>query len=151
MPRILITGLPNTLQGSDELRGLLVDEIPRAVERQPGFGIDRRHVYAQAVGDLADERPTRVVAFTIEGLIDRPERTAEMRCALCDTPFIPARVDTKFCSCRCRQRAYRRRQSRATERAEGGCAFPLLVAGVGAGVRRRREPGGAGRAGLGQC
>jgi hypothetical protein len=84
MPRILITGLPNAIEETDSLRELLVCQIPLAVEGTAGFDISRRHVYAHALQDLVDERPARVVTFTVEGLLDRPERTGAMRRALCE-------------------------------------------------------------------
>lgn len=85
MPRILITGLPNAIHGTSQLQDLLVEGIPRAVEGTAGFEISRQHVLVHALPDLVDERPHRVVAFTVEGLIDRPERTARMRQTLCET------------------------------------------------------------------
>ena len=42
MPRILITGLPNRLQGSNKLRRLVIETIPNAVEQTPGFSIAAR-------------------------------------------------------------------------------------------------------------
>ena len=39
MPRILITGLPNSLQENQALRELLVHRIPLGVEETPGFAI----------------------------------------------------------------------------------------------------------------
>jgi hypothetical protein len=82
MPRILVTGLPNDMQGSEPLRDLLVTAIPLAVEGAEGFGISRDHVFVHALPDLVDER--RVVTFTIEGLLAKPERTPQMRRALCE-------------------------------------------------------------------
>ena len=82
MPRILVTGLPNRLQGNELLRDRLVTAIPLAVENTEGFGISRDHVFVHAIPSLVDERT--VVAFTIEGLLAKPGRTAEMRRALCD-------------------------------------------------------------------
>lgn len=84
MPRILITGLPNRLQESDTLRQLLVNDIPLSVERTPGFAITANSVFAHAVPDLVDERPARVVTFTVEGLLEKSDRTAPMRLALCE-------------------------------------------------------------------
>ncbi len=84
MPRILITGLPERLKDTAALRRLLVEEIPAVVERQPGFGIAAEHVYVHALPDLLDDRPARSIVFTVEGLIDRPERTSEMRRSLCE-------------------------------------------------------------------
>jgi hypothetical protein len=83
MPRVLITGLPNALQGTHQLEDLLLERIPLAVEGAAGFQISRHHVYAHALPDLLDERPARVVTFTVEGLLDRAERTGQMRRALC--------------------------------------------------------------------
>ena len=83
MPRILLTGLPNGLQGTEPLRDLLLHRLPLAVEGTAGFGISRAHVYAHAFPDLVDDRPARAIIFTVEGLLDKPERTAAMRRDLC--------------------------------------------------------------------
>ena len=54
MPRILITGLPNRLQGSNKLRRLVIETIPNAVEQTPGFSIAARDVDVRAVADMID-------------------------------------------------------------------------------------------------
>ena len=53
-----------------------------AVQNVEGFGISREHVHAHALPD-AIERPSVAVTFTVEGLLDKPERTSRMRHALC--------------------------------------------------------------------
>ena len=84
MPRILVTGLPNTLQGTPELRRLLLDDLPLAVERSPGFAIRREDVSVHAPPDMVDDRPVRIVTFNIEGLLRKPERTTPMHEHLCN-------------------------------------------------------------------
>jgi hypothetical protein len=84
MPRILVTSLPKAVEGTAGLQDLLINGIPLAVEGTAGFDISRRHVYAYALADLVVARPARVVIFTVEGRLDRPERTGSMRRALCD-------------------------------------------------------------------
>jgi transposase-like protein len=39
------------------------------------------------------------------------EAGVDRRCAFCNEPFEAARLDAKFCSSKCRQRAYRRHKS----------------------------------------
>lgn len=82
MPRILITGLPAGTRDTAALHRLLTLDVPMAVQSVDGFGISREHVHAHAVPD-AIERPSVAVMFTVEGLLARPERTSEMRQALC--------------------------------------------------------------------
>ena len=41
---------------------------------------------------------------------------ASRRCALCDQPFEATRPDAKFCSSKCRQKAYRLQKASAPER-----------------------------------
>jgi hypothetical protein len=84
MPRIFITGLPNRLQGTPELRSLLLDDLPLAVEGQTVFAISRDDVSAHAAPDMIDDRPLRIVTFNIEGLLRKPERTPEANQALCN-------------------------------------------------------------------
>ena len=85
MPRILVTGLPNSLQGTPELRRLLLDQIPLAVEQSPGFLITRGDVSVHAPPDMVDDRPVRIVTFNVEGLLRKPDRTTPMHEALCNT------------------------------------------------------------------
>jgi len=85
MPRILVTGLPNSLQGTPELRQLLLDQIPLAVERSPGFLIGRDDVSVHAPPDMVDDRPVHVVTFNVEGLLRKPDRTTPMH-EHCATP-----------------------------------------------------------------
>jgi len=84
MPRILVTGLPNTLQGTRELRDLLLNEIPLVVEQAPGFAITRDDVSVHAPPDMVDDRPVRIVTFNVEGLLRKPERTTPMHEQLCN-------------------------------------------------------------------
>ena len=84
MPRILLTGLPNALQGTPELRRLLLDDLPLAVEKAPGFAIGRNDVSVHAPPDMIDDRPVRVVTFNVEGLLRKPERTPSMHALLCN-------------------------------------------------------------------
>src|SRR6185295_14481337 len=84
MPRILITGLPNALQGTPELRRLLLDDLPLAVEQSPGFAIRRDDVSVHAPPDMVDDRSVRIVTFNVEGLLHKPERTAPMHEHLCN-------------------------------------------------------------------
>jgi hypothetical protein len=84
MPRILVTGLPNVLQGTRELRDLLLNEIPLVVEQAPGFAITRNDVSAHAPPDMLDDRPVRIVTFNVEGLLRKPERTTQMHEQLCN-------------------------------------------------------------------
>jgi len=84
MPRILVTGLPNALRGTRELRVLLLDEIPLAVEQSPGFAITRDDVSVHAPPDMVDDRPVRIVTFNVEGLLRKPERTTAMHQQLCN-------------------------------------------------------------------
>jgi hypothetical protein len=84
MPRILVTGLPNALQGTSELRRLLLDDIPLAVERAPGFAITRDDVSVHAPHDMVDDRPVRIVTFNVEGLLRKSERTTPMHEQLCN-------------------------------------------------------------------
>jgi len=84
MPRIFITGLPNALQGTPELRRLLLDEIPLAVEQSPGFAIMRNDVSVHAPPDMVDDRPVRIVTFNVEGLLRKPDRTTPMHEHLCN-------------------------------------------------------------------
>ena len=44
--------LPNALQGTPELRRLLLDDLPLAVEQSPGFAITRNDVSVHAPPDL---------------------------------------------------------------------------------------------------
>ena len=41
------------------------------------------------------------------------EAAAERRCMVCDGPFEAARLDAKFCSSKCRQKAYRLQKARS--------------------------------------
>lgn len=84
MPRILVTGLPNALRDTRELRDLLLDEIPLAVEQSPGFAISRDDVSVHAPPDMVDDRPARIVTFNVEGLLRKPERTTAMHQQLCN-------------------------------------------------------------------
>jgi hypothetical protein len=84
MPRIFVTGLPNALQDTPELRRLLLDEIPLAVEQSPGFAITRNDVSVHATPDMVDDRPVRIVTFNVEGLLRKPERTMPMHQQLCN-------------------------------------------------------------------
>jgi len=84
MPRILVTGLPNALQGTSELRRLLLNDIPLAVEQSPGFAIGRDDVSVHAPPDMIDERPVRIVTFNVEGLLRKPDRTTPMHDQLCN-------------------------------------------------------------------
>jgi len=84
MPRILVTGLPNTLQGTPELRRLLLDDLPLAVERSPGFAIRRDDVSVHAPPDMVDDRSMRIVTFNVEGLLRKPDRTTPMHEQLCN-------------------------------------------------------------------
>jgi len=84
MPRVLVTGLPNSLQATPELRRLLLDDLPLAVERSPGFAIRREDVSVHAPPDMVDDRPVRIVTFNIEGLLRKPERTTPMHEHLCN-------------------------------------------------------------------
>jgi hypothetical protein len=84
MPRILITGLPNALHGTTALSRLLLEDLPLAVERTPGFAITRDDVSVHAPPDMIDERPVRIVTFNVEGLLRKPERTTPMHEALCN-------------------------------------------------------------------
>jgi hypothetical protein len=84
MPRILVTGLPNSLQGTPELRRLLLDQIPLVVEQSPGFLITRDDVSVHAPLDMVDDRPVRIVTFNVEGLLLKPDRTTPMHDALCN-------------------------------------------------------------------
>jgi len=84
MPRILITGLPNSLQGTPELRRLLLEDLPAAVELSPGFAIGRNDVAVQAPPDMVDDRPLRIVTFNVEGLLRKPDRTPPMHEQLCN-------------------------------------------------------------------
>ena len=84
MPRILVTGLPNALQGTRELRDLLLNEIPLVVEQAPGFAITRDDVSVHAPPDMVDDRPVRIVTFNVEGLLRKPERTTPMHEQLCN-------------------------------------------------------------------
>ena len=79
-----MTGLPNSLQGTPELRHLLLDQIPLAVEQLPGFLIARNDVSVHAPPDMADDRPVRIVTFNVEGLLRKPNRTTPMHEALCN-------------------------------------------------------------------
>ena len=83
MPRVLVTGLPNSLQGTSALRQLLLDHIPLAVEQSPGFLIARDDVSVHAPPDMVDDRPVRIVTFNVEGLLRKPERTTPMHEQLC--------------------------------------------------------------------
>jgi hypothetical protein len=84
MPRILVTGLPNALQGTPELRRLLLVDLPLAVEQSPGFAITRHDVSAHAPPDMVDDRPVRIVTFNVEGLLRKPDRTSQMHEQLCN-------------------------------------------------------------------
>ena len=84
MPRILVTGLPNALQGTSELRRLLLNDIPLAVEQSPGFAIGRDDVSVHAPPDMVDDRPVRIITFNLEGLLRKPDRTPPMHEQLCD-------------------------------------------------------------------
>src|SRR3954463_10385971 len=84
MPRILITGLPNSLQGTPELRRLLLEDLPMAVEQSPGFAIGRADVSVHAPPDMVDDRPVRIITFNVEGLLRKPDRTTPMHEALCN-------------------------------------------------------------------
>jgi|SRR4051794_14259321 len=84
MPRILLTGLPNSLQGTPELRRLLLEQIPLAVEQSPGFLIARDDVSVHAPPDMVNDRPVRIVTFNVEGLLRKPDRPAPMHEALCN-------------------------------------------------------------------
>ena len=84
MPRILVTGLPNALQGTPELRDLLLNEIPLVVEQAPGFAITRDDVSVHAPPDMVDDRRVRIVTFNVEGLLRKPERTTPMHEQLCN-------------------------------------------------------------------
>lgn len=85
MPRIIVTGLPNSLQGTPALRDLLLDALPLCFERNSGFAISRTDVTAHAPPDMIDDRPLRIVSFNVEGLLRKPERTTAMHQALCNT------------------------------------------------------------------
>jgi hypothetical protein len=84
MPRVLVTGLPNALQGTHELRRLLLEEIPIAVEQTPVFAITRDDVSVHAPPDMVGDRPVRIVTFNVEGLLHKPERTPELNQRLCN-------------------------------------------------------------------
>jgi len=84
MPRILLTGLPNALQGTPHLRRLLLEDLPLAVEKTPVFAIGRNDVSVHASPDMVDDRPVRVVTFNVEGLLRKPERTRELHAQLCN-------------------------------------------------------------------
>ena len=84
MPRILVTGLPNALQGTPALRRLLLEDLPMAVEQTPGFAIGRNDVSAHAPPDMVDDRPLRIVTFNVEGLLGKPDRTTPMHEQLCN-------------------------------------------------------------------
>jgi hypothetical protein len=84
MPRILITGLPNSLQGTPQLRRLLLEDLPLAVEQAPGFAIGRNDVSVHAPPDMVDDRPVRIITFNVEGLLRKPERTPPMHAQLCN-------------------------------------------------------------------
>src|SRR5262245_42655525 len=84
MPRILLTGLPNALQGTPELRRLVLEDLPMAVENSASFAIGRNDVSVHAPPDMVDDRPVRIVTFNVEALLRKLERTTQMHEELCN-------------------------------------------------------------------
>ena len=104
--------MPEAEAGRRRRRWTMADKI-RVVEQtyEPGASISRV-ARRNAVAYHLLRRWRRLAS---RGALDKA--ATERRCAHCNEPFEAARADAKFCSSKCRQRAYRRHKRARLRRA----------------------------------